>query len=278
MPEDRAFLSCDSRQSPGSANRSLAPSRTQVKTTDLPPDDRIRLKSGAAASRSALLGSCAHNWSTGDRRRGRETLPPGIARRPHIGAHPRPAGAVASSGIPAVSRPRCRPAPATARHRHWLLPHRSRLLEELTLSRAGMVRVHEFVHRLAKTWLLVLHGRGSPSGSGPWTPRRLPGASSGPPRTTGRQNRRRAPVPLERPPAGTERNVRYTAVRPKRADRTGRNARLVRHLSGFRYGRYAFFTTSPRGCSGARDQGMGTVARSSCQRWEGLGNTGRLPP
>ena len=176
MPEDRAFLSCDSRQSPGSANRSLAPSRTQVKTTDPPPDDRIRLKSGADASRSALLGSCAHNWSTGDRRRGRETLPPGIARRPHIGAHPRPAGAVASSGIPAVSRPRCRPAPATARHRHWLLPHRSRLLEELTLSRAGMVRVHEFVHRLAKTWLLVLHGRGSPSGSGPWTPRRLPGA------------------------------------------------------------------------------------------------------
>ena len=27
----------------------------------------------------------------------------------------------------------------------------------------------------------------------------------------------------------------------------------MRHLSGFRYGRYAFFTTSPRGCSGARD-------------------------
>ena len=57
------------------------------------------------------------------------------------------------------------------------------------------------------------------------------------------------------PASGTDRNVRYTAVRPNRADRTGRNACLVRHLSGFRYGRYAFFTTSPRGCPFARDPG-----------------------
>ena len=55
------------------------------------------------------------------------------------------------------------------------------------------------------------------------------------------------------PASGTDRNVRYTAVRPNRADRTGRNACPVRHLSGFRYGRYAFFTTSPRGCPFARD-------------------------
>ena len=55
------------------------------------------------------------------------------------------------------------------------------------------------------------------------------------------------------PASGTDRNVRYAAVRPNRADRTGRNARPVRHLSGFRYGRYAFFTTSPRGCPFARD-------------------------
>ena len=57
------------------------------------------------------------------------------------------------------------------------------------------------------------------------------------------------------PASGTDRNVRYAAVRPNRADRTGRNACLVRHLSGFRYGRYAFFTTSPRGCPFARDPG-----------------------
>ena len=62
------------------------------------------------------------------------------------------------------------------------------------------------------------------------------------------------------PASGTDRNVRYTAVRPNRAHRTGRNARLVRHLPGFRYGRYAFFTTSPRGCPGARDQNSGSRA------------------
>ena len=55
------------------------------------------------------------------------------------------------------------------------------------------------------------------------------------------------------PASGTDRNVRYAAVRPNRADRTGRNACPVRHLPGFRYGRYAFFTTSPRGCPFARD-------------------------
>ena len=76
-----------------------------------------------------------------------------------------------------------------------------------------MVRVHEFVHRLAKTWLLDLHDPGSPSGSGPWTPRppkallrllrgcgrsaSLSGhlaASSGPPRTTGETNRQRSSI------------------------------------------------------------------------------------
>ena len=73
---------------------------------------------------------------------------------------------------------------------------------------------------------------------------------AGRPGRTGDETADGRQFPMERPPAGTERNVRYTAVRPKRADRTGRNTRPVTNLPGLRYGRYAFFTVSPRGsCS-----------------------------
>ena len=95
-----------------------------------------------------------------------------------------------------------------------------------------MVRVHEFVHRLAKTWLLVLHGRGSPSGSGPWTPRppkallRCSG-DAGDPRRCPVISRHRAGRPERRgrrtgngrqfsratPASETERTVRYGAPR-----------------------------------------------------------------
>ena len=140
------------------------------------------------------------------------TVPPSPASAPD----PRPTRSQPPASPRFPAPPPVPAGPATARHRHWLLPRRSRLLEELTLGRAGRVRVHEFVHRLAKTWLLDLHDPGSPSGSGPWTPRRLPGApaqlrltggsgrsaslsshraaSSGPPRTTGETNRQRSSI------------------------------------------------------------------------------------
>ena len=105
MPEDRAFLSCDSRQSPGSANRSLAPSRTPRQNHRPAPGRQGQAEVRCGREPVGIARILRTPLVPGDRRRGPKTLPPGIARRPHIGAHPRPGGAVASSGIPAVSCP-----------------------------------------------------------------------------------------------------------------------------------------------------------------------------